>query len=78
MIVLDRIVTSPGRGLMWVFRSIHKAVQEQGEHEVTDTRARLSDLYTQLEHGEITEEEFDDLEKELLDRLEELEGAQAK
>jgi Gas vesicle protein G len=72
LILLDDILLSPARGLMWIFRSVHKAVQEELDNERANTRARLSELYLQLERGEITDEEFDKEESLLLDRLDAL------
>ena len=74
MILLDDILLAPGRGIMWIFRSIHKAVEEEMTNERTHTRDRLSELYLQLERGELTEEQFEKEEALLLDRLEQLEG----
>lgn len=59
-------------GLMWIFRAVHRAVNEELENEEKNIRTRLSDLYRQLEQGEITEEQFGEEEKRLLDRLDEL------
>ncbi|MCE9670118.1 gas vesicle protein GvpG [Myxococcus stipitatus] len=79
MIILDDILMAPVRSIAWIFRSVHKAVQDEQANEETDLRARLSDLYQELERGEITEEQFDEQESRLLDRLdalkEEKEGA---
>lgn len=59
-------------GLMWIFRAVHRAARDELSNERRNIRARLSELYQQLERGEITEEQFDDQEKPLLDRLDEL------
>ncbi|NOJ77684.1 gas vesicle protein GvpG [Myxococcus xanthus] len=76
MIILDDILMAPVRSIAWIFRSVHKAVQDEQAQEQTDLRARLSDLYRELERGEITEEQFDEQESQLLDRLDALKGAQ--
>jgi hypothetical protein len=73
MIVVDDILLSPIRGLFWIFREIHNAVQQEFENESEAITAELTNLYMMLETGKITEEEFDTREKELLDRLDELE-----
>ncbi len=59
VIILDDILLAPGRSLMWIFRSVHRAVQDEMDHEGSHIRARLSEMYQQLERGEITEEQFD-------------------
>ncbi|ABF89824.1 putative gas vesicle protein GvpG [Myxococcus xanthus DK 1622] len=76
MIILDDILMSPVRSIAWIFRSVHKAVQDEQAQEQTDLRTRLSDLYQELERGEITEEQFDEQESQLLDRLDALKAAQ--
>lgn len=58
--------------VMWIFRAVHRAAKEELEHEHRNIRANLSNLYQQLERGEITEDQFDEKEKPLLDRLDEL------
>lgn len=58
--------------LMWIFRAVHRAAKDELANEKGNIRARLSDLYRQLERGEIEEEEFDEEEARLLDRLDEL------
>lgn len=59
-------------GLMWIFRAVHRAAKEELANERRNIRARLSELYQELERGEITEDQFDAKEKPLLDRLDEL------
>ncbi|QQR47028.1 gas vesicle protein GvpG [Myxococcus xanthus] len=76
MIILDDILMAPVRSIAWIFRSVHKAVEDEQAQEQTDLRTRLSDLYQELERGEITEEQFDEQESQLLDRLDALKAAQ--
>lgn len=59
-------------GLMWIFRAVHRAAQEELANERRNLRARLSELYRELERGEITEAQFDEEERRLLDRLDRL------
>ncbi|MCF8038920.1 MAG: gas vesicle protein GvpG [Desulfohalobiaceae bacterium] len=73
MILVDDILLSPIRGLFWIFREIHNAAQQEFENEPEAITAELTNLYMMLETEKITEEEFDKREKELLDRLDELE-----
>ena len=48
-------------------------MQEMG-NEAATIRAELGELYMLLEHGSITEAEFDERESALLDRLDALEN----
>lgn len=72
MFILDDILIAP---ILWVFKEINNAVQKEitGEPE-TITRA-LSELYTKVESGAITEEQFEAEETRLLDRLDEIEAS---
>jgi len=73
MLIVDDILLSPVRSLMWVFRELHNAAQEQIANEAEAITNELSELYMQLETENITEGEFDEREKVLLDRLDEIE-----
>jgi hypothetical protein len=60
---------APVRGSAWAIRQVlHEA--ERIYYDPAAVRAELARLEEQLEAGEITEEEFDRREDELLDRLE--------
>jgi uncharacterized membrane protein len=60
---------APVRGSAWVIGQVlHEA--ERIYYDPSTVRAELARLEEQLEAGEITEEEFDRREDELLDRLE--------
>jgi len=74
MLLIDDILASPVRGLFWIFRELHKAVQEEAVNEVENITQQLSELYMMLETGKITEAEFDEREEMLLDLLDALEG----
>jgi hypothetical protein len=59
---------APVRGSAWAIRQVlHEA--ERIYYDPAAVQAELSRLAEQLEAGEITEEEFDRREDELLDRL---------
>jgi hypothetical protein len=73
MLVIDDILLFPFRGLMFVFRGIQNAAQEEVAGDAEAIRTELRELYMMLETGKMAEEEFDAREKELLDRLEEME-----
>jgi hypothetical protein len=72
MFLVDDILLSPVKGVLWVFREIHDAAQQELAGENEAITAALSELYMRLETGQITETEFDAQEKVLLDRLDRL------
>ena len=74
MLLLDDILFAPAKGLMWIFREIHHAAEQEREHEAEQITAELSDLYQALETGALSEVDFDMREKLLLDRLDVLQG----
>ena len=69
MFLIDDILLSPLRGVIWVANEVHEAAQEELTNESETIKADLSELYLMLETGRITEEEFEAREKKLLDRL---------
>ncbi|WP_210572136.1 gas vesicle protein GvpG [Streptomyces sp. GESEQ-4] len=60
---------APVRGSAWVMRQVLSEA-ERIYYDPATVRAELARLEDQLEAGEISEEEFDRREDELLDRLE--------
>ena len=70
MLLVDDLLLAPIRGLLWVFEKIHDAAQEEIAGEADAVTAELRELYMMLETGRITEAEFGDRERTLLDRLE--------
>ena len=72
MLLLDDILLFPITGIFWTFRELHRAVLQEMNSEGDDITVQLSELYLMLETGKITEEEFDAREKELLDRLDQI------
>lgn len=74
MFLLDDILLMPARGFVSLCRKLHDAAQEEFEHEAEAIRTELSELYLLLETRQLSEEEFDRREKELLDRLEQVEA----
>lgn len=73
-LVVDDILFFPAKSLLFIFKEIHKAALEELAQQAENTRAELSQLYLRFEGGEIVPDDFDRLEAELLDRLDELEG----
>jgi hypothetical protein len=74
MFLVDDLLMSPVKGVLWVFKEIHDAAQQELAGESEAITAALSELYMQLETGQITEEQFDAQEKVLLDRLDRLQA----
>ena len=70
MLLVDDLLLAPLTGLLWVFRKIHDAAQEEMLGEADAITQELRDLYMMLETGRVTEAEFDARERALLDRLE--------
>lgn len=69
MLLIDDILMLPAKGLIGIFKKIHEMV-EQELSDKTDIRKRLTELQLRFELGEITEEEYEREEKELLAQLE--------
>ncbi len=74
VLLVDDILFSPVRGLFWIFREIHKAAQEERVNEAESITQQLRNLYMQLETAQISEQQFDEQEKVLLDRLDQVEA----
>lgn len=66
MLILDNLLLSP---LLWIFKEINEAVQQEKAGEAEAVTRSLSELYMKLDTGAITEEEFVAAETQLLDRL---------
>lgn len=73
MLIVDNLLTSPFRGLFWIFQEIHRAILEEEQQQKENITQQLSELYMLLETGKITEQEFDEQESVLLDLLEQYE-----
>ncbi|HEY1563218.1 MAG TPA: gas vesicle protein GvpG [Gaiellaceae bacterium] len=59
---------APVRGLAWVFDQVIEEAETQ-LHDPARIRAELADAEAALERGEIDEETYEELERELLERL---------
>jgi len=77
MFLVDDLLLAPVKGVLWVFREIHDAAQQELAGESESITAALSELYMKLETGQITEAEFEAQEKKLLDRLDQLQAEEA-
>lgn len=73
MFLLDDLVLLPSRGLLWIAREITQAAQQEQADEAEAITIELSRLYMKLESEQLAEAEFDAREKDLLDRLEQIE-----
>ena len=73
VILVDDILLAPFHGLLWIVEEIHRAAQEEMVNDAESITAELSTLYMRLETGKITEQEFAEQEKVLLDRLDKIE-----
>jgi Gas vesicle protein G len=78
MMMIDDIVVFPFKSLLMVFREIYSAAIQELEQEGERIRLELGQLYMSLETGGIDEAAFDERERDLLDRLDELEAQQAE
>lgn len=74
MLVIDNLIAAPARGLLWVFREVQKAAEQSLKDEYQSITQELGKLYNLLESGAISEAQFDEYERHLLDRMDELEA----
>jgi len=72
MLIIDKLLFSPISATVWAARQIQKAIEQERVMEPERITAQLGELYMMLETGKISEQEFQAKEKELLDRLEEI------
>ena len=59
---------APARGLVWVFEQVVDEAEAQ-LHDPARIRAELANAEAALERGEIDEATYEEVERELLDRL---------
>ena len=74
MFLVDDVLFFPIRSIFWIFREIHNAALEEQAGEADMITAQLSELYMMLETGKITDAEFNEREKAILDRLDQIQG----
>ncbi len=74
MFLLDDILLSPVNGFVWLCRQIQTAALKEFEVTQEQISEDLSLLYMMLETEQITIEEFEARETELLDLLDELQA----
>ncbi len=69
MFLIDDLLLAPLRGVLWAVEKVHDAAQEELAGEAEALTEELRQLYLMLEAGKISEDEFDEREGGLLDRL---------
>ena len=72
MLLVDDLVTSPVNFVLWIMRQVHEAAEKELNDEADRIPVQLAELHRLLESRQITEQEFEEREGELLDRLDEL------
>jgi beta-phosphoglucomutase-like phosphatase (HAD superfamily) len=72
MFLVDDILLSPFKGLMFIFKEIHKEAMKEfcDEEKVYEELRRLQYL---LDIGEISDKLYDRMENALIERLQEIE-----
>jgi hypothetical protein len=74
MLLIDDLLLAPGKFVFWILRQVHEAAEKELDQEDERLTAELSELHRRLEAGAINEREFDDRERQIIDRLDELKG----
>jgi len=77
MFLIDDILLAPLKGVVWLGEKLNEVVDK----ELNDTgriKEELMQLQLQFELDEITEHEYNEKEKELLDRLDAITNAEEK
>lgn len=74
MLLIDDLICAPGKFVLWILRQVKEAAEKELEQESEQIALELTELHRRLESGMIREEEFDTRERELLDRLDQLNG----
>ena|ERR1035437_7043825 len=73
MFLADDVLLFPFKGILAIFREVHKAALEEIAGEAEALRTELARVYLMLEQGVIAEAEFDATEQRILDRLDAIE-----
>lgn len=69
MFIIDDILLAPAKGLLWVFKEIHKRAEEEMRETPEKLKAELLRLQMLLEAGKISEKEYLEREKNIFKRL---------
>lgn len=78
MLIIDDILLFPVSGFLWVVREVYNAARQEMAAETETITAELMNLHRLFEAGHITSAVFDEREKELLDRLDEVEEREGR
>jgi len=73
MFLLDTILLAPLKGVMWLGQKIEDVV-DQELNDAGRVKEELMTLQVQFEMSEITEQEYTEKERDLLDKLDRLSG----
>lgn len=69
MFIIDDILLSPIKGLLYIFKEIEKIAREEKEDTSEKLTGELSEAQMLFETDQITEEEYSKREKNTLERL---------
>jgi len=69
MLLIDDLLLLPIKGLLELFKRIHKMAKEEMEDTPEKLKRELLDLQMLFESDEISEEEYQKKEKNILERL---------
>ena len=78
MFLLDDILLAPIKGLAVICQKVHQAAQEDLESQERAVLSSLTELYQQVDTGQIGDDDFNARESDLLDRLEACKQARGK
>jgi len=68
MFLIDSILLAPVKGVIWLGKMINEAVEKETSDQGV-IKEKLMELQLQFELDEISEDEYNKKEKELLERL---------
>lgn len=68
MFLIDSILLTPVKGVIWLGKMINEAVEKETSDQGV-IKEKLMELQLQFELDEISEDEYNKKEKELLERL---------
>lgn len=69
MFIIDDILLSPIKGLLYIFKEIEKIAKEEKEDTAEKLKKELLEAQMLFEIDQITEEEYNKREKNILERL---------
>jgi hypothetical protein len=77
MFLIDSILLAPLKTVVWMGRKLNDMAQKE-LYDEGRIKEQLMRLQVQLELGQITEQQYNQKEKELLDRLDAITNAEEK